>query len=79
MPDTHSHSSGPSLTAIERPRCPSCQNRMNLARIMPGPKGYDLRKFECGKCDHVITVTVATDPMKSDSLGWLAGELRHPT
>jgi hypothetical protein len=52
---------------------------MNLARIMPGPKGYDLRNFECGKCDHVITVTVATDPMKSDSLGWLAGELRHPT
>jgi hypothetical protein len=51
---------------------------MNLARIMPGPKGYDLRNFECAKCVHVVTVTVATDPMMSDKVGWLAGELKPP-
>jgi len=51
---------------------------MSLARIMPGRTGYDLRNFECGKCDHVVTLTVATDPMKSDKLGWLAGELKPP-
>ncbi len=51
---------------------------MSLARIMPGPNGFDLRNFECKKCAHFITVTVATDPMKSDKVGWLAGELKPP-
>lgn len=51
---------------------------MNLARIMPGPPGFDLRNFECDKCDQVTTLTVATDPMKSDKVGWLAGELKPP-
>ena len=76
MPDSHSHSSGPSLLPIERPRCPKCTNRMNLARIMP-PKGYYYRNFECDKCDHVMTVTVS-DPKKSDKVGWLAGKLKPP-
>jgi hypothetical protein len=51
---------------------------MDLARIIPGPKGYDLRNFECGKCDHVITLTVAADPMKSDAMRWLAADLKPP-
>jgi hypothetical protein len=51
---------------------------MNLARVMPDRPGFDVRTFECGKCDHTHTVTVATDPMKSDKVGWLAGELRPP-
>jgi hypothetical protein len=75
MSESHSRSFGPSLTAIERPRCPKCQTRMSLARIMPGPKGYDLRNFECAKCDHAVTVTIDTDPMKSKAAGWLSGEL----
>lgn len=78
MPDSHSRSSGPSLMAIERPRCPKCTSRMNLVRIMPGPKGFDLRNFECDKCDHVVMLTVATDPMKSDAMRWLAGDLKPP-
>jgi hypothetical protein len=78
MPDSQSHSTGLSLLPIERPRCPKCDDRMNLARIMPGPKGFDLRNFECDKCDHVITLTIATDPMRSDKVGWLAGELKPP-
>jgi hypothetical protein len=51
---------------------------MKLSRIMPGPAGYVFRNFECNRCVHVMTVTVATDPMKSDTLGWLAGELKPP-
>lgn len=51
---------------------------MNLVRIMPGPKGFDLRNFECDKCDHVVMLTVATDPMKSDAMRWLAGDLKPP-
>lgn len=79
MPNSQSHSNGPSLLPIERPHCPKCQNRMKLARTMPGPKGFDLRNFECVKCDNFfITVTVAADPMHSDIIGWLAGDLKPP-
>jgi hypothetical protein len=49
-----------------------------LARIEPGPQGYDYRTFECAKCNHVHMVMVATDPMKSEAAGWLAGELKPP-
>jgi hypothetical protein len=49
---------------------------MMLARIAPGPSGFDIRTFECGKCDHVHTATVDIDPMKSKLIGgWLMGEL----
>jgi hypothetical protein len=78
MPQASSHKSVPSLWAIERPRCPNCQTRMLLARIAPGPSGFDLRTFECSKCEHVLKETIATDPMKSDKAGWLAGELKPP-
>jgi hypothetical protein len=60
MPDSLSYSTGPSLT-IERPRCTKCQSRMNLARITPGPKGFSIRTFECGKCEHAHIVTVEID------------------
>jgi hypothetical protein len=69
MLDLHSHSTGPPLMPIERPRYPKCRNRMNLVRIMLGSKGLDLRNFECKRCDHVVTVTVAIDPTKSDKAG----------
>jgi hypothetical protein len=51
---------------------------MTLARIMPGPKGFDLRSFECAKCKRAATVTIAHDPMQSDMAGWIAGELKPP-
>jgi hypothetical protein len=51
---------------------------MRLARISPGPSGYDLRTFECSKCEHVLKEMISTDPMKSDKVGWLAGELKAP-
>jgi hypothetical protein len=53
---------------------------MALARIARGPSGFDIRTFDCGKCDHAHIVTVATDPMKSDQAGWLlASDLKAPT
>jgi hypothetical protein len=48
---------------------------MTLARTMSGPDGYDVRNFECGKCDQAVTLTIASDPMKSSAMGWLKGEL----
>lgn len=78
MPHTYSHLLPPSVGVIERPYCPNCKTRMMLARISPGPPGFDHRLFECPKCNNVENVIVADDPMKSRALGWLAGELRPP-
>jgi tRNA(Ile2) C34 agmatinyltransferase TiaS len=78
MPYSQSRPFGSFLAPTEHPRCPKCHNRMDLARIMAGSKGYDLRNFECDKCDYVTTITVATDPMKSNAMGWLAGSLKPP-
>jgi hypothetical protein len=60
-------------------QCSKCQGPMGLARIMPGGLNFDLRTFECAKCDHVEKIMIATDPMMTDTLGWLLGELRPPT
>jgi hypothetical protein len=49
-----------------------------LSRIMLGRLNFDARTFECVKCNHVENVFVATDPLQSDVLGWLLGELRAP-
>jgi hypothetical protein len=51
---------------------------MMLSRILPTRAAIDLRTFECGKCAHVEKIAVEIDPMKSDALGWLSGELRPP-
>jgi hypothetical protein len=39
---------------------------MMFAFIMPGPPGYDVRNFECVKCDHIETRMTCNDPMKRD-------------
>jgi hypothetical protein len=77
MPYAFSSSHLP-LTTIERPCCPKCDTRMVLAQVARGPSGYDIRTFDCAKCDHARIVTVATDPMKSGKLGWLGGGLNAP-
>lgn len=66
---------------IQRPPCPACQTATMLARITPGPSGFDIRTFECTACDHVHQLVVKLiDPMKSTETGrWLAGDLRAPT
>jgi hypothetical protein len=67
------------LLAIQRLRCPKCQTRMTLARILPGPTGFELRTFDCSSCDHVEKIAIASDPTKSGDVGWLVGELQSPT
>jgi hypothetical protein len=49
-----------------------------LERVLPGLVGFERRLFECPKCDHVEISILASDPMKSNAAGWLAGELRTP-
>jgi transposase-like protein len=78
MPGSHALPTGPPLSTIERPRCPHCQTRTILSRIAPGPAGYELRAFECPKCDRVHRTLVVSDPMSGDARGWLSGELKSP-
>jgi len=79
MPEVQPVSS-PHVLAIARPGCPNCQqNRMLLAKLEAGPAGSAKRTFERQRCGHTSTIVVSTDPMKSEALGWLAGELRPPT
>ena len=66
------------LTDIVRARCSRCQTRMMLERVSTGPIGFEQRLFECPKCDQVEISVIASDPIKSDATGWLAGELRTP-
>jgi hypothetical protein len=52
---------------------------MALEYISPAPRGYDLRTFECAKCDRISTRLVPSDPMKTgDALQWLGGGLKPP-
>jgi hypothetical protein len=50
---------------------------MMLAGISPAGN-IEKRSFECPKCDEVVTKMFVTDPMKSDAVGWLNGELKPP-
>ena len=45
---------------------------MTLARVSLGPAGFELRTFDCSSCHHVEKVAIASDPMKSGDVGWLA-------
>jgi len=62
----------------ERPMCPVCKHRMALARISPGLRGFEEHTFECSTCERTEVVRFAVDPMQTDTVGWLAGELKPP-
>jgi tRNA(Ile2) C34 agmatinyltransferase TiaS len=65
----------PELLPIQRPRCPKCQLRMKTAGVLDGPRGFEKRAFECRKCGTAEIRMLASDPLKTDALGWLSGEL----
>jgi hypothetical protein len=67
------------LLAIQRVRCAKCRTRMMLARISPGPTGFELRTFDCAKCGHVERIVIALDPEKSGDVVWFADEPRPST
>jgi len=50
---------------------------MIVARISPDGAGYELRQFECPKCNDIAVERVAADPIELCS-GWLSGELKPP-
>jgi hypothetical protein len=52
----------------QRPTCPRCGANLILA-LPPGGKGQ--RSFQCFECDR-------PDPLETDAVQWLKGELRPP-
>ncbi len=65
----------PELLPVQRPLCPKCQVRMTNIAVDEGPEGFEHRTFECSRCGQSETRIIALDPMKSDALGWINGEL----
>jgi hypothetical protein len=68
----------PELLPLHRPLCPKCQKRMTTTAVSDGPEGSELRRFECLKCAVTEIRTLASDPIKSEAVLWLSGELRRP-
>jgi transposase-like protein len=67
------------LLVTEHARCPRCSLRMVLTGLEPGRQGYDLRTFECAKCNYARSVAVESDPMNARTSRWIFGELKPPT
>jgi hypothetical protein len=51
---------------------------MVTAEVCSGPEGFERRTFECLKCGHTESQILACDPLKSNAVGWLSGELGRP-
>jgi hypothetical protein len=48
---------------------------MMTADVAPGPEGFERRTFRCLKCGHTNGKMIACDPLDSNAVGWLTGEL----
>jgi hypothetical protein len=59
------------LLAIQDLHCPKCRTRMTLWHMRPGPSGFELRTFDCSKCDHVEQIAIASDDSHAIRCGWL--------
>jgi uncharacterized Zn finger protein len=65
--------------AVALPRCPQCQAPALIQRATPGRSGFEHWTLRCPKCGNIHEVQVQTDPMKSEAIGWLSGDLHAPT
>lgn len=65
-------------TILERPSCRKCQHPMRVSRNSTGPAGYHELTFECSTCGCCETFGIPVDPLRADTVGWLASELRPP-
>ena len=62
----------------QRPRCPQCQSRMIIQSVAPGRPGFEHWTLRCTKCGLIHGAQVPADPLKSEALGWLDGDLKPP-
>jgi hypothetical protein len=48
---------------------------MRTSAVSDGPEGFEHRRFDCLKCTVTEIRMLASDPIKSDAMRWLSGEL----
>jgi hypothetical protein len=48
---------------------------MITAAVSDGTEGFEHRTFRCVKCADTDTKMMASDPLRSNAVGWLEGEL----
>jgi len=48
---------------------------MITAAVSDGTEGFEHRTFKCVKCAHTDIKVMASDPLRSNAVGWLEGEL----
>jgi hypothetical protein len=62
------------MNTRRRPPSPKRRTKTMLTSMDPGPSGFDIRTFECAKCDYDHqTAAGLVDPMKSrrtDGCSW---------
>jgi hypothetical protein len=66
------------LTAIDKLHCPECRARMELARVSAGPTGFEVRTFDCTRCDRVEKIAIALESRGTSAIGWFVGESAPP-
>jgi hypothetical protein len=64
--------------AVERPSCRKCEHPMRIGGNSAGAIGYKKLTFECSTCGNVETLSAPIAPFRTDTVGWLASELRPP-
>ena len=60
-----------------RHRCLVCQSPMEVQRIAAARAGFELT-LHCISCGRIDQMQVSADPLVSEALGWIRGELRPP-
>jgi hypothetical protein len=60
-------------------RCSQCEAPAAIQHPTPGRPGFEHLTLRCPKCGNFSEAQVQTDPMKSEAVGWLAGDLHAPT
>jgi len=51
---------------------------MRVGRNLSGVAGYHELSLECSTCGCCETLAIPVHPLRTDTVGWLAGELRPP-
>jgi len=65
-------------TILERPSCRKRRHPMRVGRNLSGVVHYCELSFECSICGFCETFAVPVHPLRTDTIGWLASELRPP-
>ena len=60
---------------LMRHPCPECRGAMKLVCVETNTQAQDLRTFQCGQCNRLASVLVASDPMASGANRWAISHL----